>query len=114
MKKCESDDDCRASEGYRCLPPPVEVNAVILEGGENATASVCMVELKVPMSEPKTEEPGICSAPTPRPPIRDAAPDVPPIDARPADAGANDASRADASGGGASPDAGVRDAQVGQ
>jgi hypothetical protein len=122
MKKCESDDDCRTGDGYKCLRPPPEVDAVVLESGEAANASVCMVELKVP--EPPKHNPDICSAPDASfadgaAPVSDAAHDATSSDGTTADASKSDASKSDASGsdaseGGTSRDAGIRDARVGQ
>jgi hypothetical protein len=116
MKKCTSDSDCRESEGYRCSPPPAEVNAVVLEEGDAATTSVCMAELKLPKSSAASTEPAICSAsdasfPDVSPPTADATPDATSRDARSADAGKSDATSRDAAEGGAVPDVGVRDAR---
>jgi hypothetical protein len=101
MKKCESDDDCRTDDGYKCLRPPPEVDAVVLESGDAANTSVCMVELKVP--PPKKSNPDVCSAP-----------EASFSDGAAADARKADASSGDASEGGASRDGGIRDARVGQ
>jgi hypothetical protein len=113
MKKCSSGSDCRESEGYACLQPQsVGVNAVVLEGGEAANSSVCMVNQvppTTPSSMPPPEEPQICSAP-------EIGPDATTtIDASSGDARApTDGSRVDGSGGAANDagrDAG-RDARI--
>ena len=120
MKKCSSNDDCRESEGYKCLPPPKEVNAVVLEDGDAKNTSVCMVELKLPPAMNATTEPQICSAPDASfsdgavPTTPDAAHDATPHDAAPVDARKADAPSGDASEGGAPRDSGIRDARVGQ
>jgi len=120
MKKCESDDDCRTAHGYRCLRPPPEVNAVVLETGEAASTSVCMVELKISSAAKQSmNDTDVCSVPDASfvdgaVQTTDAAHDATSRDATPTDARQADASSGDASEGGASRDAGIRDARVGQ
>jgi len=111
MKKCSSSSDCRESEGYTCMAPPAAVNAVVLEGGEDANASVCMVNQVPPTPEPKPgAEPQICSADASAGPPDAATTDAPLGDA---DAAA-DGTHVDGSGGAANDagrDAG-RDARI--
>jgi hypothetical protein len=120
MKKCTSDDDCRTGDGYRCLPPPAAVNAVVLEVGEAATTSVCMVELRAPnMPNQSTPEPQVCFPPDASfsdggAQTGDASSDGAPKDAASADGPRADAANNDASDGDSGRDSGVRDARVGQ
>lgn len=114
MKKCESDSDCRASEGYACLAPGdlAGISAAVLEDGETASTKVCMAS--APVSKGGATENAICEAPP-----ADAAVSTPDgATTTPADAATSDGSaRRDASvpdgapvGDAAAPDGGARDA----